>query len=332
MTRPPVARLIALLAVMMFAFGGIVVRLAFLQVRDNPELSALGMEQRVRTIALPAERGAILDRSGVALAVAREARDIYVDPTFVVDAEGEAATIADVLGLRAREVQAALQADGTFAWIDRQVDRELADELEALALPGIGFLEVAKRYYPAGALAPQVLGFVNVDGQGAAGLESAFDDVLAGTPGERTVELSADGLAISNGLDRTVPPIPGSTMHTTIDRQMQFMVQAALERAVKANGALGGTAVVIDPATGEVLAMATYPDFDPNAYSEAPLEAMRNRAVTDSFEPGSVNKIITAAAALETGAVSLDERFRVPASMQVGPFTIRDTTCIRSSR
>ena len=114
-------------------------------------------------------------------------------------------------------------------------------------------------------------------------------------------------------------------MHTTIDRQMQYMVQAALERAVKANGALGGTAVVMDPATGEVLAMATYPDFDPNDYSEAPLEAMRNRAVTDSFEPGSVNKIITAAAALETGAVSLEERFRVPASMEVGPFTIRDS-------
>jgi cell division protein FtsI (penicillin-binding protein 3) len=325
MTRPPVARLIALLALMMLAFGGIVVRLAFLQVRDNPELAALGMEQRVRTIALPAERGAILDRSGVALAVARDARDIYVDPTFVVDAEAEAATIAEVLDLRVRDVRAALEADGTFAWIDRQVDIELAEQLESLALPGIGFLEVAKRYYPAGALASQVLGFVNVDGQGAAGLESAFDDALAGTPGERRVELSADGLAISNGLDRTVPPIPGSTMHTTLDRQMQYMVQAALERAVTSNGALGGTAVVMDPATGEVLAMATYPDFDPNAYSEAPLDAMRNRAVTDSFEPGSVNKIITAAAALETGAVSLDERFRVPASMRVGPFTIRDS-------
>ncbi|MEZ0234202.1 MAG: peptidoglycan D,D-transpeptidase FtsI family protein [Actinomycetota bacterium] len=325
MTRPPVTRLIAMLALMLLAFGGIVVRLAFLQVRDNPELEAMGLQQRVRTTTLPAQRGEIVDRSGVPLAVTREARDIYVDPRDVVDPRAEAETIAEVLDLRAREVRTALESDGTFAFIDRQVDLDVAEELESLSLPGIGFLEVPKRYYPAGALAAQVLGFVNVDGEGAAGLESAFDDALAGTPGERTAEMSADGLPISSGLDTLVEPVPGSTMHTTIDRQMQYMVQTALERAVKDNGALGGTAVVMDPATGEVLAMATYPWFDPNEYSEAPVEAMRNRAVTDTFEPGSVNKIITAAAALETGAVSLEERFRVPASMKVGPFTIRDS-------
>jgi cell division protein FtsI (penicillin-binding protein 3) len=325
MRRPPVARLIALLALMMLAFAGIVVRLAFLQVRDNPELEALGMQQRVRTVELPARRGEIVDRSGVPLAVTREARDVYVDPTYVTDAEGEAETIAEVLDLRPRDVQAALETDGTFAYIERQVDLEVAEELEALALPGIGFLEVPKRYYPAGALASQVLGFVNVDGDGAAGLEYAYEDALAGTPGERTAELSADGLPISSGIDAIVEPVPGSTMVTTIDRQMQYMVQAALERAVKDNGALGGTAVVMDPATGEVLSMATYPWFDPNAFSEYPEDVMRNRAVTDAFEPGSVNKIITAAAALETGAVSLDERFRVPAAMEVGPFTIHDS-------
>jgi len=325
MTRPPVTRLVAMLVLMLLAFTGIVVRLASLQVRDNPELEALGLQQRMRSIGLPATRGEIVDRSGVPLAVSREARDIYVDPSYVVDAEGEAETIAKVLDLPAREVQRALEGDGTFAYIDRQVDLEVAEDLEALALPGIGFLEVPDRYYPADVLAAQVLGFVNIDGEGAAGLESAYDDELAGTPGERTVELSADGLAISTGLDRTVEPVPGSTLLTTLDRQMQYMVQAALERAVEANGALGGTAVVMDPATGEVLAMATYPWFDPNDFGDAPLEAMRNRAVTDTFEPGSVNKIITAAAALETGAVSLERRFAVPASMEVGPFTIRDS-------
>lgn len=325
MRRPPVSRLVALFALMMFAFCGIVVRLMFLQVRDNPKLEALGMQQRVRSTTLPALRGEIVDRTGVPLAVSRDARDIYVDPTHVVDAEAEAETIAAVLGLQPRQVQAALESDGTFAYIDRLVDLEIAQELQDLALPGIGFLEVSKRYYPAGALAPQVLGFVNIDGEGAAGLEIAYDEVLAGVPGERTTELSADGLAISNGLDRLVPPVPGATMHTTLDRQMQYMVQAALERAVISNDALGGTAVVLDPATGEVLAMATYPWFDPNAYSEAPLDAMRNRTVTDAFEPGSVNKIITAAAALETGAVTLGQRFRVPASLKVGPFTIEDS-------
>ncbi len=325
MTRPPITRLVAMLVLIVLAFTGIVVRLAALQVRDNPELEALGLEQRNRSIPLPADRGEIVDRSGVALAVSREARDVYVDPRYVLDAESEAETIAEVLNLPAREVQRSLESDGTFAYIERQVDLSVSKDLEALALPGIGFLEVPERYYPADVLAAQVLGFVNVDGEGAAGLESAFDDELAGTPGERTVEISADGLAISTGLDRTVEQIPGSTLHTTLDRQMQNMVQTALERAVQANGAIGGTAVVMDPATGEVLAMANYPWFDPNDFADAPLEAMRNRAVTDAFEPGSVNKIITAAAALETGAVSLDRRFSVPASMEVGPFTIRDS-------
>jgi cell division protein FtsI (penicillin-binding protein 3) len=314
-----------MLALFMLAFAGIVVRLAFLQVRDNPELEALGMQQRMRTVTLPARRGEIVDRTGVPLAVTREARDVYVDPRYVEDPSGEATTIAEVLGLHRREVRSALESDGTFAFIDRQVDLETAEALETLALPGIGFLEVPKRYYPAGELAPQVVGFVNIDGAGAAGLESEYDSALAGTPGERTTELSADGLPISTGIDTVIQPVPGATLHTTIDRQMQYMAQAALERAVRDNGALGGTAVVLDPTTGDVLAMATYPGFDPNEFGEAPAEAMRNRTVTDAFEPGSVNKIITAAAALETGAVTLDRRFRVPSSMEVGRFTIRDS-------
>ena len=217
----------------------------------------------------------------------REARDVYVDPAYVVDAEARGRD--DRRGARSARRARCRRPSRPTARSSRSIDRStstLAEELEELALPGIGFLEVAKRYYPAGALAPQVLGFVNIDGDGRGRARGAYDEMLAGTPGERTIELSADGLPISNGLDASVPPVPGSTMHTTIDRQMQYMVQAALERAVKANGALGGTAVVMDPATGEVLAMATYPWFDPNAYSEAPLEAMRNRAVTDCVRAG----------------------------------------------
>jgi cell division protein FtsI (penicillin-binding protein 3) len=169
------------------------------------------------------------------------------------------------------------------------------------------------------------LGLVDVDGKGISGLETQYQTALAGTPGERTAELSADGLPISSGLDTLTEPVPGTTLVTTLDRQMQFMAQTALERAVRANGALGGTVVVMDPRSGDVYAMATYPWFDPNDFSNAPQDAMRNRAVTDAFEPGSVNKIITAAAALETGSVGLDQRFRVPSSMRVGPFTIYDS-------
>ena len=314
-----------MLAIMVVAFGGIVIRLATLQVRDNGALARLGMDQRVRTIDLPAERGQILDRDGTALAVTREARDVYANPTLVTDPLGEAETIAEVLELKPKDVRAAFATDGTFVYLKRQVDLTVAEDLEALKLPGIGFLAVPQRYYPAGSLAPQVLGFVNVDGVGIAGLENRYQAELAGTPGERTAELSADGLPISTGLDTLVEPVPGTSIVTTLDRQMQYMAETALERAVERNQALGGTVIVLDPQTGEVYAMATSPGFDPNRFTDASEESLRNRTVTDAFEPGSVNKIITAAAALETGSVSLDQRFQVPAQMEVGPFTIHDS-------
>ena len=182
-----------------------------------------------------------------------------------------------------------------------------------------------KRYYPAGPLAPQVLGFVGVDATGLAGLEFEYEDELAGTPGMRTVELSADGLPIASGIEVVEPATPGRTLVTTLDREVQYLAQEALERAVKENGAKGGTVVVMDARTGDVFAMASYPWFDPNDFEVAERDAIRNRAVTDMFEPGSVNKVVTAAAALETRAVGLREVFQVPWWMKVGGYTVNDS-------
>ncbi len=147
-------------------------RLAFLQVRDNGEFAQMGLQQRVRTIDLPAHRGQILDRFGMPLALTREARDVYANPALVTDPDGEAEVIAEILGLPKKEVRSALESEGTFVFLDRQIDMDLAEELEAQLLPGIGFLDVPQRYYPAGSLAPQVLGLVDVDGKGISGLES----------------------------------------------------------------------------------------------------------------------------------------------------------------
>jgi cell division protein FtsI (penicillin-binding protein 3) len=314
-----------MLVAMVFAFGAVAVRLAFLQVGDQRSLTAMGMQQRERTIDLPAERGEIMDRNLVPLAITVGATDIYANPAYVTDPISEAEHLAPLLGLKARDIEQALRSDGTFVYIARQVDNDVAHRIETLGLPGLGFLPVPKRYYPAGALAPQVLGGVGVDDTGLGGLEFQYDHALAGTPGTQTTELSAEGLPISSAQDHIVEPVPGVNLVTTIDRQMQFQVQTALKQTVEANGAKGGTVVVMDPHTGDVYAMASYPWFDPNHFGEADPELWRNRALTDAFEPGSVNKIITAAAALETGSVGLDQRFRVPASMQVGPFTIHDS-------
>jgi cell division protein FtsI (penicillin-binding protein 3) len=324
--RPPAGRLVALLGALVLALVGVVARLVLLQVGDHRALAAQGLLQRVHPTDLPAERGAIVDRTGVPLAVTLQARDIYADPRYVIDPVGEASKIARILDLRARDVERRLRIpDATFVYLGRQIDVRVADRLEALGLPGIGFLEVPKRYYPAGELAPQVLGFVGVDATGLAGLEFAYEDILAGTPGTRTVELSADGLPIASGMEIVEPAIAGRTLVTTLDREVQYLAQEALRRAVKENHAKGGTLVVMDARSGDISAMASYPWFDPNDFEHADREAIRNRAVTDMFEPGSVNKVVTAAAALESGSVGVREIFEVPWWMRVGGYTVNDS-------
>ena len=326
MRRPPAGRLVALLGVMALALTGVGARLVVLQVGDHRALAAQGLDQRTHPVDLPAERGAIVDRTGVPLAITLEARDIYADPRYVTDPIGEAETIARVMDLRPRKVERLLRTpDATFVYLGRQVDTKVADRLEALGLPGIGFLDVPKRYYPAGPLAPQVLGFVGVDATGLAGLEFEYEDILAGTPGMRIAELSADGLPIASGVEVVEPAMPGRTLMTTLDREVQYLAQDALQRAVEDNHAEGGTIVVMDARTGDIYAMASYPWFDPNDFEVADRGSIRNRAVTDMFEPGSVNKVVTAAAALETGAVGLREVFRVPSWMQVGGYTVNDS-------
>jgi cell division protein FtsI (penicillin-binding protein 3) len=201
---------------------------------------------------------------------------------------------------------------------------DIATRISDLALPGIGVLPSERRTYPSGSIAAQVVGVTNVDGTGITGLERQYDGSLAGTPGERTVELSAMGQEIAGGVQIDQEPQPGPDLELTIDRQMQFQTQVYLRQAVEANHAKGGTVIVMDPRTGEIYAMATYPSFDPNAFSTADPSHLVNRAVTDTFEPGSVNKTITAAAALSSGVVRPTDTFRVAGTRMIEGYTIHD--------
>jgi cell division protein FtsI (penicillin-binding protein 3) len=323
--RPPTLRLVVLFVAFLVALGGIVVRLAVLQVRQTHTYAALGLQQRIRTEDLPANRGTIVDRNLVPLAMTLEASDVYANPALVTDPVREAAAIASALDMKAQAVRAALESHGTFVYVARQVDRDAAQRVAALHLPGIGLVPIPKRYYPAQALAPQVLGFVGVDGTGLSGLEEEYQSLLAGQPGEQTVELSAQGQEIAGGEGLVRDPLRGSDLVLTIDREIQFQAQTYLRQAVRQNHAKGGTVIVLDPRTGDVYAMATYPWFDPNRFARAGSATLRNRAVTDTWEPGSVNKIITAATALETGSVGLQERFDVPSTRKIEGFTIHDS-------
>jgi cell division protein FtsI (penicillin-binding protein 3) len=324
-SRPPAGRLVALFALMAFSFGAISVRLVVLQVSQAQELQDRAFDQRVRTIDLPAQRGQILDRNGARLALSTPADDVYADPQLVDDPWATATRLSPLLGVGVPDLVHAITSEGTFVYLARHLGRGTSDRIQRLALPGIGLLPTSKRSYPAGSLASQVIGFVGTDGVGLTGLELGYQDALAGTPGERTNELGLSGQAIVSGVDEERAPVAGANLVTTIDRELQFQAQAALEQAVEEQGARGGTVIVMDPRTAEVLAMASEPSFDPNAFEDAPSATYRNRAVTDAYEPGSTNKVITAAAAIQERAIPLDMRLTVPWTMPVGDYVIHDS-------
>jgi len=324
-SRPPMRRLVALFAFYAFALAAVVVRLGILQVSRASAYQTEAIRQRVDTVALPAWRGRILDRSGEPLAISVPARDVYADPKYVTDAWHTAKRLAAVLDLKVRPLARSLRSHTTFVYVARQVPMPVATRIERMSLPGIETLPVSARSYPAGPLCPQVLGFVDIDGIGRSGLELQYQSELAGRAGSKTFEHDLDGRPIVGGIHVETPPVPGVDVETTIDRDFQYQVQSALEAAVKANRAAGGMVIVMNPHTGDVYAMATYPWFDPNDPGASPMGTWRNRPITDLYEPGSTNKVITAAAAVQQHAVPLDRRLLVPWTMRVGPYTIHDS-------
>jgi len=316
--RPSGVRVIGLFAVMALSLSALAVRLVLLQVRDGATYEALAMEQRVRRIALPAERGTIYDRSMHELALSLPAKAIFADPALVQDPAGTTARLSEILDVRPADLRRSLTAESRFEYLARAVDLAVANRVDRLDLPGIGFIDEPKRTYPGGGLAAQVLGFVGVDGAGLAGLELQWDGVLAGRAGRMLVEQDPDGLSIPQGRLEVEEPRRGRDLVLTIDKDLQYFTERALAGAVEQNGALGGTVIVLEPSTGDVLAMATNPAFDANAFPDAPAFVTRNRGVTDVYEPGSVNKVITASAALEEGVMGIRERLWVPPRYQVG--------------
>jgi cell division protein FtsI (penicillin-binding protein 3) len=318
-------RLVALFGVFVLGLTGIGLRLVVLQVKDASAYQALARDQRVRAIELPAPRGDIFDRSGKELAMSLPATAVFADPKLVKDPVQTAHQLAPILHLAFKDVRDSVSKPTRFEYLARGLDDDVANAVRALELPGIGFLDESRRHYPAGAVAPQVLGFVGIDGEGLAGIEMQYQDALAGRPGEVIQEQDPEGRGIPQAGTTTTLPAPGSGVVLTIDRELQFAAQRALVAAVKSNHAKGGTVLVMDPATGEILAMADYPWYDPNHFSQAQPDATRAKAITDVFEPGSVNKVITASAAIEENLFPLTESWPIPDSYLVGGHLFHDS-------
>jgi cell division protein FtsI (penicillin-binding protein 3) len=323
--RPPAGRLVALFVVMALAFGTVAVRLVMLRVRHADQFRALARDQRIREVTIPAERGTIYDRDLHDLAISLPAKAVYANPAVVERPDRVADRLAPVLDQPRRAIENALSSGGSFVYLARRVDLRAAERVERMRLPGIGFLDESKRYYPGGELASHVLGFVGVDDVGLAGVELQYEDLLSGRPGRLVIEQDPLGRTIPQGERHSVTPVAGRDVVLTIDRDLQFQAQRALRGAVRANGAKGGTVIVMRPQTGEILAMATAPAFDANAFDGVAAHVTRNRAVTDVYEPGSVNKVITISAALEEGVVDVRRRFEVPDALRVADKTFHDS-------
>lgn len=304
-------------------------RLVTVQVVAADEYRALAEQQVQREVAVPARRGKVYDRGGEALALSLPAASVYADPRAIAAAELDptfiAADLAPLLDQPMGELMDALTRDTGFVYLGRQLPRAVGDQISAMRLPGIGVLEEPQRRYPGDALASQVVGFAGIDGDGLAGIELQHDDLLAGTPGLLRQERAPGGVAISAAPQEVKPPVPGEDVVLTLDRAIQHNAERVLAEALDRHRARGGSAVALDVASGEVLAMASSPALEPDA-KEGDSYARRNRAVTDVFEPGSVNKAITLAAAIDSDVIGARDTRHVPEAVTVGGKRFRDST------
>jgi len=297
-----------------------------LQVLQGEKLMRLGQRQHLKEWIVLPKRGALIDRAGEPVALSRESQSVYIRPHRIQEADKVTQQLAEILNLGVAEVRQKIASEKPFVWIKRQVSSPEAEKIQVLNLDGIGMYYEPDRQYPQGQLAGQLIGFVGRDSEGLEGLELKYNDYIRGESGSSVAERDALGRRVLvEGIGGLQIP-PGSDIHLTLDTSIQNMAEKELEAAVLKYRAKAGVAIVVEPRTGEVLALANYPSFDPNHYAKLSAEQRRNRAVTDSFEPGSTFKTILAAAALEEEIVGKEDLFYC--EMGKYPFagrTIHDT-------
>ena len=300
----PHRRLLQLFAALAAWAFVVVARLVQVQLVRHDYYVARAQRQQERTLALNPVRGSILDARHRVLAESVAAESIYADPQAIADKRAAANQLAPILGISAREIEAKLRGNGSFAWIARQLPLEVSREVRKLRINGIYFLEAHRRSYPRATLAANVIGYTGLDGDGLAGIEHSFDEQIRGTAGKVTLLKDArKGMYLVGGEGANAPR-DGHHVVLTIDSVIQFIAERALQSAITAHRASGGSVIVMDPNDGAILAMASWPTFDPNRFADSPPVAWRNRNVHDAYEPGSTFKIVTASAGLEERIVT----------------------------
>jgi cell division protein FtsI (penicillin-binding protein 3) len=306
------------------------VRLTYVQAVRSEQYTEEARRQHVRKIDLPARRGAIYDRNGGELAVSIPARTVYANPKHVSDPAASARTLSPLIGRSAAEIEVDLRKDRPFVYLARRIGVVTTRKISALRLAGIGVLDEPRRLYPGGTLAAGLIGFIGTDQHGLAGVEYGYEQLLGGRAGYRVLEQDPRGRRIPHGRFAEVPPQPGSDLILTIEPDIQLAAEQALESAIKRTNAKGAMLVALDPRSGEILAMANSPSFDPNLLGSIDPATTRNKVVTDGFEPGSVNKIITAAAVLNEKLFGPGESIWVPSQVKIGDKVFKEKLGARS--
>jgi cell division protein FtsI (penicillin-binding protein 3) len=299
-------------------------KLWLLQGVDSGEYALAATQDRISTQDIAALRGSVVDRDGNPLAYTVEASRITADPTLVADPARTALALTTLLDVPVSELTELLSEDGRYVVLASQVPPETVDRIEELGLDGVFSEDDPVRLYPAGSVAGQVVGFTGRDGQGLAGVEQTFDEELAGTPGERRVEVGSGGHPIPSGMDESTPAVDGRTVELTIDSDLQFVTEQRLQEACQDGATTRASAVVLDVHTGEVVAMGSCPGYDPGNYSQTDPELLGNPIVSDVFEPGSVLKAVTLAAAVEEGKATPDTVLSVNGHIDAGDRVVRD--------
>ncbi|MBM3469528.1 MAG: penicillin-binding protein 2 [Armatimonadetes bacterium] len=319
-------RTAVLFAVLWTALTAVGFRLVMLHVVQAPELERIAERQQLGTVQIEASRGRLLDRLGRPLAVNVEAESAFALPSKIDNHKAFIHAVAPVVGQRPADLERKLVPDRHFAWLARRASPAVVASLRAMRLGDqIGFLTEAKRSYPNGTLASHVIGFAGVDNQGLEGAELAFEETLRGRPGSARIERDAMGRPRFDTRAVVREPAPGADVMLTIDQVIQHIAERELDRAAASTGATSGTVLVMDPRSGELLAMAAHPRYDPNAVGRAENPLLANRAISAVYEPGSTFKIILAAAAMEADAVTAHEVFTSTGELRVaGGYVIRE--------
>jgi cell division protein FtsI (penicillin-binding protein 3) len=299
-------------------------KLVLLQGVDGAAYATAAEQDRLRTHPIAALRGAIVDRDGNPFAYTVDASRVVADPTVVEDPERTALALTALLDVPVSDLTEQLTRDGRYVVLARQVSPETVDAIDALDLAGIVFEDDPVRLYPTGTVGGQVIGFVGRDGDGLAGVELQFQDALAGTDGQRRVEVGSGGNPIPSGIDESMPATDGSTVELTIDQDVQYTTEQRLAEACADGATTRASAVVLDVHTGQVVAMGSCPGYDPAQAGSTDAELLGNPLVSDVFEPGSVMKAVTMAAAVEEGHATPDRVLSVNGHIQAGDAVVTD--------